>query len=193
MKTFLRLPSLAQPLRRLRVAALAGAAITWCGAAGAFDPEATCATETNALSRFTITVDGRFTPINSEGGPQAVEWSDIVPQVFVSDATGMLFRTCPGDPNASSYVYTSLDGGVDALYLMSDFVAETSGPSLFADGQTIAQVSFGVHLPAQFGGVAGQNTPITVHFVKSTPVIGTSVAAGVIGGGRGPRRAWGRS
>ena len=154
-----------------------------CGSAGAFDPNATCATETNALSKFPITVDGRFTNIISEGGPSGLEWSDIIPQVFVSDASGALFRTCAGDPNASSYVYTSLDGGVDALYLMYDFVAETSDPSLFADGQTIAQVSFGVHLPAQFGGVAGQNTPITVRFVKSTPVIGASAAAVVIGGG----------
>jgi hypothetical protein len=180
--------SFAQPLRRLRLAALAGAAVTLCGSTMAFDPNVTCPTLTNALSQFRVLIDGRFTDGVDEGGHLRGEWSDIVPQAFVVDPSGALFRTCVGDPAAGSIVYTSLAPGegvsVDALYLMYDFLADTNDPSLFAVGDTLAQVSFGVHLPTSLGGVPNQNTPITVKFIVSNPVIGTSAAvrpAAVIG------------
>lgn len=177
MKTFHHLTSLAQPFRRLRFAALAGVAITLAGTAGAFDPNATVPTVTNAISRFPITVDGRFTPIFSEGGPQAVEWSDITPQAFVITPTGGLFRTSLDDPNAGSFVYTSLDSGVDALYLMYDFTAMQVPLEQFHRGQTLAQVKFGVHLPTNLGGTPDTNTPIVVRFVVGGGIIGAAAAA----------------
>ena len=154
-------------------------------------PNATCPKEINKLSQFPVFIDGLFTNGADAAGHLQGEWSDIIPQVFVIDATGLLFRTCEGDPNASSYVYTALAPGegvsVDALYLMYDFLAAKNDPSLFAVGQTLAQVSFGVHLPTSLGGVEGQNTPITVRFVVGNGGgIGTSAAAksaAVIGGG----------
>lgn len=200
MKTPSKLSSLAQPMQRLRFAALASAALTFCGTVVAFDPNATCPGTTNALSRFPVTVDGRFTP-NSVigvglaaaapvGGPQIDEWSDIVPQVFTSDAAGNLLRTCPGDPDATSYVYTSLDTGVDDIYLMYDFVGAHNAPSTFSFGETIAQVKFAVHLPAGnseggviFGGnPPGQNTPIVVRFVAGG-ILGVAASAPALGDG----------
>ena len=156
---------------------------------------------TNAVSQFNVTIDGRFTPDSIVIGraaaavfPPAVhEWSDVVPQAFIADLnTGALFRTTTDDPNANSFVYTSLDPGVDALYLMYDFVGQQTDPSLFAPGQVLGQVSFGVHLPPAtgeggggFGGVpdANGNTQITVKF--KVPQFVPAAAAVVIGGGGG--------
>ena len=181
MKTIRNPRPFAQPFQRLRLAALTGAAIALCGTAGAFDPNITCPTVTNALSAFPVIVDGLFTGGVDGTGHLQGEWSDVTPQAFVIDPSGALFRTCLDDPAAGSFVYTSLAPGegvtVDALYLMYDFVAAQNDPSLFTDGQTLAQVSFGVHLPAALGGVAGQNTPITVKFVVRNVIIGTSAVA----------------
>ena len=156
---------------------------------------------TNAVSQFNITLDGRFTPDSIGIGraaaavfpPDVREWSDVVPQAFIANLnTGALFRTTTDDPNANSFVYTALDPGVDALYLMYDFVGQQTDPSLFAPGLVLGQVSFGVHLPVGnseggggFGGVpdANGNTLITVKF--KAPQIILAAAAVVIGGGGG--------
>ena len=187
MKTTRKLTSFAQPLRRLRLTALASAAITLCGTALALDPNATVPSVTNAISRFPITVDGRFTSIFTEGGTSGLEWSDIIPQAFLITPSGGLFRTTLDDPNAGSFVYTSLDSGVDALYLMYDFVAQQVPLEQFHEGQTLAEVKFGVHLPVNFGGTPDTNTPIVVRFVVGRGIgIGAAAQvtpAVVIGGG----------
>ena len=196
MKLLPRVSPLPQSFRRLQLAALASAVVTLCGSALAFDPDVTCPALANAVSRFPVIIDGRFTDGVDEGGRLRGEWSDIVPQAFVVDPSGALFRTCLDDPAAGSIVYTSLapeqiitpsltEGGgapVEALYLMYDFLAAQKNPSLFSQGQTLAQVSFGVHLPASLGGIEGQNTPITVRFVVANPIIGVGrTAAAVVG------------
>ena len=171
----------------------------------------TCPQTTNAFSQFPVIIDGRFTPDSiivptlaaAVFPPNVHEWSDVTPQAFITDLnTGALFRTCPDDPNANSFVYTALapgetgGGSADALYLMYDFVGQKLDPGLFAPGQVLAQVTFGVHLPPPsgggefpgFGGTpdANGNTQITVKFKVPQFVIGRAAVVGGGGGGQIP-------
>ena len=116
---------------------------------------ADCANITNPPSAFTISADGRFSP--------AAEWSDIKPQGFSLDANQNLIRTCPGDPSATSYVYTALDGGKDSLYLLYDFLTLTRAQvAQFQSGQTVAQVAFPISVNQADGSVRQVN--MTVKF-----------------------------
>ena len=142
----------------------------------------TCPQTTNAASKIPIIIDGRFTREFTQTEQTVIEWSDIVPQGFFVDASGNLFRTCPGDPNTNSYVYSSLApegfaGPLESVYLMYDFVSMTTDPNLLSEGQILSTVNFGVNLDGRFGGNATGNSDITVKLIFHFGGIGETTAA----------------
>jgi hypothetical protein len=167
--------------RCLKVALITGVGlVTAAGYA-----HAQCVTVTNPPSRFAITIDGKFTA--------AQEWSDITPTAFKLDANGNLFRTCPGDATATSLVYTSLDPGVDSLYLLYDFLQLSRAQvAAFSPGQTVAVVSFPIQVNQAGGTVRTVNTDVLFKVGQCNSEVGCGPGGGdggptatVIGGGSG--------
>ena len=97
----------------------------------------------NAVSGVPVIVDGQF----SAGVAGTPEWSDVTPLAFISGNPGPKV-TSRTDPLADSFVYTGLAPGLavgdgNALYLMYDYHSRTNP---FAAGDTIASISFPIHL-----------------------------------------------
>lgn len=116
-------------------------------------PDATCTNVVaNPISQFSITVDGRFTDGFDSEGQLAGEWSDVIPQAFMTTPNGVLLRTCLDDPGKTALLWVSLAKGFTSedeleLYLMYESLNTPQRP--FFPGETVADIAF----PLVVGGV----------------------------------------
>ena len=115
--------------------------------------DATCTNVVaNPISQFPITLDGRFTDGFDSDGHLLGEWSDVIPQAFVTTPDGVLLRTCVDDPAKTSLLWVTVAPGTTAgddleLYLMYEALNTPQRP--FFPGETVADIAF----PLVVGGV----------------------------------------